>query len=224
MRFSGSPLPSEEQGCRAAWAALHLEESWQGRQCRPGPERGGGIRPTLSTLLINLPRGDQRGEARSNTSEEEPRGREDESFGLNEIFQKTFSFFFLSFFLYEPFLPRLLKMICCHEKKAKWILTLQSGRAVCFIRTACVQVSKLILHPSRQKYGECFPLGIASYQLWFIAWGEINLRALKMTCVSQNDVYLLIFLIFAFSCEILASVGFYFIPLMFWYNWDAFPF
>lgn len=41
--------------------------------------------------------GHQRGEARSNTSEEEPQGREEESFGLNEIFKKP-TFFMTSFF------------------------------------------------------------------------------------------------------------------------------
>lgn len=42
-------------------------------------------------------RGHQRAEARSNTSEEEPQGKEEESFELNEIFQKK-NFFTTSFF------------------------------------------------------------------------------------------------------------------------------
>lgn len=49
------------------------------------PKAGGGwTHPTLSALLINLPAvvvglgRDTRGEARSNTSDEEPQGREEE--------------------------------------------------------------------------------------------------------------------------------------------------
>ena len=76
-RAAGLPGP------RCTWKRV-------GREGSVALGQRGEIQPTLSTLLINLPRGDQRGEARSNTSEEEPRGREDESFGLNEIFQKLF--------------------------------------------------------------------------------------------------------------------------------------
>lgn len=64
-----------------------------GKAVSPWARSGGcgveGYSPTLSTLLINLlGGGDQRREARSNTSEEQPQAKEAESFGLNEIFQK----------------------------------------------------------------------------------------------------------------------------------------
>lgn len=82
------------QGC------MHLEEGWQGRQHCPGP-RGEYTAHSVNPARKSSWKG-QRREARSNTSEEEPRGREAESFGLNEISINPQKFF------NEPFLPKLL--------------------------------------------------------------------------------------------------------------------
>lgn len=72
MRFGGSPPALRRAGLQGC---MHLEEGWQGRQRRP--DTAHSVNPAHKSS-----RGDQRGEARSNTSEEEPRGREDESFWI----------------------------------------------------------------------------------------------------------------------------------------------
>ena len=83
------PLRSDEQGCRAActWKRVGREGSVALGLVEVGV-CGGDTAHSVNPAHKSS-RGDQRGEARSNTSEEEPRGREDESFGLNENFSKT---------------------------------------------------------------------------------------------------------------------------------------
>lgn len=89
MSFGGSPLHSDEQGCRAqcTWKRVGREGS-----VALGQEWGlwgGGVQPhSVNPAHKSSWGGDQRREARSNTSEEQPQAKEAESFGLNEIFQK----------------------------------------------------------------------------------------------------------------------------------------
>lgn len=108
----------------------------------------GGVQPTLSTLLINLPGGgDQRGEARSNTSEEEPQGKEAESFGLKEI-----KFFKNPNFL-QVLSSRGVKMMCCHEKKKHYKGPVTAGLGSCLLHKNNL-CSGLNAYPSFfKKYG-----------------------------------------------------------------------
>lgn len=67
-----APLRSDEQSCRAA---LHLEEGWQGRECRPGQGVegcGGDTAHSVNPAHKSSQEGIREREARSDTSEEEP--------------------------------------------------------------------------------------------------------------------------------------------------------
>lgn len=100
--FWGQPPAFSRAGLQGS---MHLEEGWQGRQCRPGPGVGVGVEgysPTLSTLLINLPGGgsEKRGPFKHI-------GRAAASEGSRVLWSEwNFS---KTKFLTSCFLPRLLK-------------------------------------------------------------------------------------------------------------------